>query len=216
MTDAAYCLRETEKERKSLARMSRYKKSGSKTNYVQLRQTNMTHKEWKKMNGAVESVKLNSPMSKGEFRALSKGMRKLYLDSLIKKYNPRAKDVADMLGYSCSGFWYVCNDLYGYQSNPFPNKSGKPSQEWLDFLNPPEPVDILDDQAEDAEPSTVTVKDDAPTVANVPAEPPVMNVNNVEMTANGDPWFIFSKFLSVLDAKTEYNIHISASPKNFG
>ena len=212
MTAAAYCLRETERERKSLARMSRYKKNGSKTNYVQLRQTNMTHKEWKKMNGAVESVKLNSPMSKGEFRALSKELRKLYLDSLIKKYNPRAKDVADMLGYSCSGFWYVCNDLYGYQSNPFPNKSGKPSQEWLNFLNPPAIADTAPDdeaKADDSAESTSAIVDDV-------AAPPVMNVNSIEMSAAGDPWFIFSKFLNVLDAKTEYNIRISATPKNFG
>ena len=155
MTDAAYCLRETERERKSLARMSRYKKNGSRTSYVRLPQTYMTEKEIRKMHGKIETMSLCNKYSKDEFLKFNDDLKKLYIQHLIDQYNPRRKDIAEMLGLSYGGFVRMCRDLFPV--NPFKNegKGAKPTQDWLDFITygkvvskppvveePPKPVEV--------------------------------------------------------------------------
>lgn len=152
MTDAAYCLRQTERERKALARMSRYKKSGSKTNYVRLPQTYMTEKEIRKMHGEIVTISFGKRYSKEEFLKFDNDMRKLYIQNLIDKYNARRKDIANMLGLSYGGFVHMCHDLFPV--NPFKNegKGAKPTKDWLDFvsgkLDEPKPVDDFAPPAE--------------------------------------------------------------------
>lgn len=133
MTDAAYCLRETERERKSLARMSRYKKNGSKTKYVKLPQNNMTESEWKKMNGKIYTLTLSKPMDKAEFKSLTPELQREYLLNLATKYEARQIDVARMFGYSQNGMCVLTHKLLGKDTNPF-RVGKKPSQKWIDFI----------------------------------------------------------------------------------
>lgn len=135
MTDAAYCLRQDERERKSLARMSRYKKNGSKTQYVRLPQTYMTEKEICKMHGEIKTLSLGKKYSKDEFLAFNDDLRRLYVQNLIDNYGARRKDIADMLGLSYGGFVHMCRRLFPV--SPFKNegKGAKPTKEWLDFVD---------------------------------------------------------------------------------
>lgn len=136
MTDAAYCLRQDKRERKSLARMSRYKKNGSKSKYVRLPQTYMTEKEWKKMNGKVYTLTLSKPMSKDEFDALDDSLKREYITNLCEKYNARQIDIRNMLGYSPSSFCVECARLFGKHSEVFKKSRTHraPSEEWLAFI----------------------------------------------------------------------------------
>lgn len=48
------------------------------------------------MNSAVESFKLDRVMDKYEFRSLNDGIKRKYILHLIRKYNARQIDIADM------------------------------------------------------------------------------------------------------------------------
>lgn len=202
MTDAAYCLRETEKERKSLARMSRYKKSGSRTNYVRLSQTYMTEKEWKKMNSAVETFKLDRVMDKYEFRSLTDEFRREYILHLIRKYSARQIDVADMLGYSQNGFWALCKELFGSKS-PFVKGHRHPSKAWLNFINPP-----ANDEVAAPDDGVVPPPDVKPeSIA------PAINGNDYLLESyrvrySGKPMLIFAEVMKVLDPSKDYVIEL--------
>lgn len=208
MTDAAYCLRETEKERKSLARMSRYKKSGSRTKYVHLSQTYMTEKEWKKMNSAVESYKLDRVMDKNKFRSMNDGIKREYILHLIRKYNARQVDIADMLGYSQNGFWSLCKELFGNKS-PFTKGYRYPSKAWLNFINPPanDEVAVPDD-------GVVPPSDVKPDIKPKPVAPAIDGddylLESYRVRYSGKPMLIFAEAMKVLDPGKDYVIQIEA------
>jgi hypothetical protein len=140
MTDEAYCLRETEKERKTLARMSRYKKNGSRTHYVRLPQTYMTDKELAKMNGKIYTLSLSKPMDRKEFKALSDDLKREYILNLVNKHEARQGDIAHMLGYSTNGFWSLCKQLFTPKDYPFSRgRKNDVSPKWLEFIGTNEP-----------------------------------------------------------------------------
>lgn len=208
MTDAAYCLRETEKERKSLARMSRYKKSGSRTKYVHLSQTYMTEKEWKKMNSAVESYKLDRVIDKNEFRSMNDGIKREYILHLIRKYEARQVDIADMLGLSKNHFWSLCKTLFGTKS-PFSKGFSKPSTAWLNFINPPanDEVAVPDD-------GVAPPPDVKPDIKPEPVAPAIDGddylLESYRVRYSGKPMLIFAEVLKSLDTSKDYVIQIEA------
>lgn len=208
MTDAAYCLRETEKERKSLARMSRYKKSGSRTSYVHLPQTYMSEKEWKKMNSAVETLKLDRTMDKYEFRMLTDEFKREYILHLIRKYSARQIDIADMLGYSQNGFWTLCKELFGNKS-PFQKGQRHHSTAWLNFISPPanDEVAVPDD-------GVAPPPDVKPDVKPEPVAPAIDGndylLESYRVRYSGKPMLIFAEALKALDPSKDYVIQIEA------
>ena len=208
MTDAAYCLRQTERERKALARMSRYKKSGSKTNYVRLPQTYMTEKEIRKMHGEIVTVSFGKRYTKEEFLKFDNEMRRLYIQNLIDRYNPRRKDVADMLGLSYGGFVHMCHDLF--PSNPFKNegKGAKPTRDWLDFvsgkLDEPKPVDDFV-----AAPPEVIIEKTPPKVDDAVKDSDPVTLEHLEVRFSGKIAMAFEKVYNMVDADKDYVISIS-------
>ena len=214
MTDAAYCLKQTERERKNLARMSRYKKNGSKTNYVRLPQTYMTEKEICKMHGEIVTVSFGKRYTKEEFLKFDDNMRRLYIKNLIDKYNPRRKDIANMLGLSYGGFVHMCHDLFPV--NPFKNegKGAKPTREWLDFasgkLDVPKPVEDFAPPAEvviEKKPplSDAAIKDMEKVV--VKGED-VTQLDNLRVRFKGKIAMAFEKVYNMVDADKDYIINI--------
>lgn len=215
MTDAAYCFLQDERARKSLARQSRYKKNGSRTNYVRLPQTYMTEREIRKMHGEIVTVSFGKRYSKEEFLKFDDNMRRLYIQNLIDKYNPRRKDIAKMLGLSYGGFAHMCQKLF--PSNPFKNegKGAKPTREWLDFasgkLDEPKPVEdflpppeviiekkppLSDDAIKDME--KAAVKDNDP-----------VTLEHLEVRFSGKIAMAFEKVYGMVDADKDYVINIS-------
>lgn len=207
MTDAAYCLRQTEKERKSLARQSRYKKSGKRTNYVRLPQTYMTEKEIRKMHGEIVTISFGRRYSKEEFLRFDNDMRKLYIQNLIDKYNPRRKDVAEMLGLSYGGFVHMCHELFPV--NPFKNegKGAKPTREWLDFvsgkLDEPKPVEDF------LPPAEVIIEKKPPVTDDVVKDNDPVTLEHLEVRFSGKIAMAFEKVYNMVDADKDYVINIS-------
>lgn len=212
MTDAAYCLRETEKERKSLARMNRYKKSGKRTSYVHLPQTYMTEKEWKKMNSAVESYKLDVVKSKAEFRKLPDDIKREYILYLVQKYSARQKDIAEMLGYSQNGFWSLSKQLFGNKS-PFQKGQLNPTKAWLNFINPPANDEVAAPDDEVAPPPDVK-----PDVKPEPVAPAINGneylLESYRVRYSGKPMLIFAEVMKSLDPGKDYVIQIEAFNAN--
>lgn len=208
MTDAAYCLRETEKERKSLARMSRYKKSGKRTNYVHLPQTYMSEKEWKKMNSTVETYSLDVVMSRAEFRKLPDDIKREYILYLVQKYSARQKDIAEMLGYSQNGFWSLSKQLFGNKS-PFQKGQLNPTKAWLNFINPPANDEVAAPDDKVAPPPDVK-----PDVKPEPVAPAINGndylLESYRVRYAGKPMLIFAEVMKVLDPGKDYVIQIEA------
>lgn len=198
MTDEAYCLRQDERERKTLARMSRYKKSGSRTNYVRLPQTYMTDKELAKMNGKVYTLTLSKPMSKDEFKALTIDLQREYLINLAATYKARQIDVARMFGYSQNGFCVLTHKLLGNKANPFMTGK-KPAKEWLEFIGQTEAPSQADTAVDFVEP--------------VPEEKPkpkdVLAFDSISLRFSGTPADILAaiaKTAVLLDGEKRYHV----------
>ena len=94
MTDFEYDVR----ERKRLANQARHMKRGSKSKKCNLPTDHMTRRQWEKRCGEVMSYQLGVPMTWGEFKTIPADIQALYLNDLIKKYNPSARYLAWMFG----------------------------------------------------------------------------------------------------------------------
>ena len=216
MTDAAYCFSQDERDRKSLARQSRYKKNGSRTNYVRLPQTYMTEKEIRKMHGEIVTVSFGKRYSKEEFLKFDDDMRRLYIQNLIDKYNARRKDIANMLGLSYGGFVHMCRDLF--PANPFKNegKGAKPTREWLDFasgkLDEPKPIEDF------APPTEVIIeKKHEPTPKPLKKKEPAIDGNNLVLESyrvrySGNIVLACADILKMLRHDKDYVINIEVYP----
>lgn len=216
MTDAAYCFSQDERDRKSLARQSRYKKNGSRTHYVRLPQTYMTEREIRKMHGEIVTVSFGKRYTREEFLKFDNEMRKLYIQNLIEKYNPRRKDVANMLGMSYGSFVHMCHKLF--PTNPFKNegKGAKPTREWLDFasgkLDEPKPVEDFAPPAE-----VIIEKKPEPTPEPPKKKAPVIDGDNLDLKSYsvryvGNIMLACADVLKVIRHDKNYIINIDIYP----
>lgn len=182
--------------------MSRYKKSGSRTKYVHLPQTYMSEKEWKKMNSAVEAIKLDRVMNKYEFRLLNDGFKREYILNLISKYNARQIDIAEMLGLSQNHFWGLCKELFGGKS-PFVKGHRHPSKAWLNFVNPPTNGEIAVPNDEVVPPPDVKPEPVAPAI-----DGNGYLLESYRVRYSGKPMLIFAEAMKVLDPSKDYVIQL--------
>lgn len=145
MTNEAYTLVQTQKERSSLNRGARARKCGSRSKSCRLPSDNLTAAQRRKLNGPVETVNPNQPMTYAELSTLSPSLQFLYLDELVSKRKARQQDLIDMLGVSDSTCYKLFRSLPGKLI--FHGKPRHPAPEWLAFIRStspapdPEPID---------------------------------------------------------------------------
>ena len=107
MTDEEYVFRSECADRKRVARGSCNKRShAGKGGRVKMPSDYMTKKERDKMNGEVQSYKLNSPMKWAQFKRMPDDIKREYLSTIMGKYNPQQAALAEMFGISRNT---VCN-----------------------------------------------------------------------------------------------------------
>lgn len=99
MTDEEYVYRQDIKEKAITARSS-YKVGSSRQRRCTLSTDHMTRREWEKMNGPMQTVKLNEPMAWTEFLGLSESLRKQYIQNILDHYDVGAYAIARMFGIS--------------------------------------------------------------------------------------------------------------------
>ena len=162
MTDERFVYNADLRDRKRAAQGARAKKGGSKSRRCPLPSDNLSAAQKRKLNGSVESISLNSPMSWARLRELTPTLQLLYLDHLVNEHKARRVDLMRMLGVSSCTFWRFQQDLPGklvFKGNP-----KKPAPEWERFMavgyqdaanTPPSPPDAQQEAVTVQEPSTV-------------------------------------------------------------
>ena len=97
MTDEKYIFIETERERKRTARGVHNKRShAGRGGRVKTPSDYLSRKERDKMNGDVNTYKLNEPMSWKEFKRMPDDIQSQYLKGIISKYDPDAIAMGQM------------------------------------------------------------------------------------------------------------------------
>jgi hypothetical protein len=97
--DEEYLFYSDARDKKNIARSARNQRThNGKRGRVKLPSDYLTKKELKAMNGAVESYKLNNPMTWAEFKRMPDDLKESYIKLLRKRYNVPDSQIAEMLG----------------------------------------------------------------------------------------------------------------------
>lgn len=82
-------------QKKRIAAGARHRRRGSKSRYCGLPHDNMTQKEWKSMNGNVNTYNLRAPMSWSQFKRLPEDLKHKYIEWLVDTYGITQSLLAD-------------------------------------------------------------------------------------------------------------------------
>ena len=132
MTDERFVYNADLRDRKRAAQGARAKKGGSRSKSCTLPSDALSASQKRKLNGSVESISLNSPMSWSRLRELTPTLQFLYLDHLVNEHKARRVDLCAMLGVATCTFWNLQQKLPGkllFNGNP-----KKPAPEWERFM----------------------------------------------------------------------------------
>lgn len=116
MTDEEYIFRTECAEKKRTARGSFNRLShAGKGARVKMPSDYMTKKERDKMNGEVQSYNLNSPMKWAQFKKMPDDIKREYINSIVEKFDPQQRAIAEMLGVSSWTLNDLCRKHLGIQ-----------------------------------------------------------------------------------------------------
>ena len=162
MTDERFVYNADLRDRKRAAQGARAKKGGSRSKSCTLPSDALSASQKRKLNGSVESISLNSPMSWARLRELTPTLQFLYLDHLVNEHKARRVDLCAMLGVATCTFWKLQRELPG--KLVFKGQPKKPAPEWERFMaagyqdaanTPPSPLDAPQEAVTAPEPSSV-------------------------------------------------------------
>ncbi len=218
MTDEKYLFEQTSRERKRNARGSFAKKGGSRSKRCSLPLDNMTAKQRKELNGAVETINLNKAMSYDEWAKLNLGLKHKYIEALYTMHHARLKDIAMMFGRRENNLvrtfaaYSIDYKALGKKSKAY--KKNTPSPEWESFLansatvsesEPEVGSQPVEEENVAPGPSDAVKHDDsAPTTL----KPIRLDVVSGSINYIGDPYAVFEKALLAIDPSKEYHFQI--------
>lgn len=132
MTDEEYVFRSECADRKRTARGSFNKRShAGKGGRVKMPSDYMTKKERDNMNGEVQSYNLNSPMKWAQFKRMPDDIKREYLSTIISKYNPQQKALAEMFGVSRNTVCFMFKELgIPFRGNVSEARTGRNDEFW--------------------------------------------------------------------------------------
>lgn len=215
MTDAEKMFRQTSKERKN-SRGVWAKKSGSRSKRCSLPSDNLTAKQRKELNGAVETINTMKILSYDEWKVLSKSMKELYLEALFSQHNARVCDVAAMWGHSDVALREYAKrqgiDLARFAAKSRAYKKRSIDESWLAFLENSRAVEIEDLQ-EPVEEENVQQEAPESVKQQLPKGNELLRVISGVLSYEGDPAAIFQKALLALDPSKSYTIQIAYQTK---
>lgn len=134
MNDAEYIFQSESKEKKRIGSNVRYRANRGGSRKCSLPSDNLTPKQWKKMNGEVEMIKLNEKMDWDIFKNLTRGLQREYMQNMTEKYGARQIDIAEMLNVSRPHFNTYCKN--NFPDFKFANTGKKSKDErWKAFIN---------------------------------------------------------------------------------
>ena len=146
MTDERFVYESDIRGKKNIAHQAIHRKNGSKSKKCTLPHDGLSQKQWKELNGPVQTVNLNAPIAWKDFKALSSQMQETYVMNLIRKYDISQVDFAELVGISGP----VVNKYFKGRNIKFgkgkKGRSRKQEDTWIAFV-----CDIPEDES-DAEP----------------------------------------------------------------
>lgn len=98
MTDERFVYESDIRSKKNIAHQAIHRKNGSKSKKCTLPNDGISRKQWKEMNGPVQTVSLNTPITWKDFKALSSQMQETYVMNLIRKYDISQADFSELVG----------------------------------------------------------------------------------------------------------------------
>lgn len=122
-------------QKKRIASGSRYVRRGSRSKRCSLPHDHITEKQWKEMNGEMETFSMKRPMAWSSFKSMSPDLQVEYLQYLITEFNATQGEIADMFDVSRAT---LCKHVKNYASSvkfDMSRRMSKKNQEdWLFFL----------------------------------------------------------------------------------
>lgn len=83
------------------------------------------------MNGEVQSYNLNSPMKWAQFKRMPDDIKREYLSTIISKYNPQQKALAEMFGVSRNTVCFMFKELgIPFRGNVSETRTGRNDEFW--------------------------------------------------------------------------------------
>ena len=191
MTEFDYEVR----DRKQLARASRYVKRGSRSKKCTLPHDGLTKKQLKKMNGGVFVFNLNRPMSWREFRTMSEVSQREYIEGLQSKFNANAPALAEMFGVTGNCVRLYLKEVFGIVGKKGKSMTDAERDAWLDFITAPESPARGPEPEPDPEPEEVS-------------NPTHIDNFIVEFSGMISPESIYNTLRSMLNGRSEGTVTI--------
>lgn len=134
MTDERFVYESDIRSKKNIAHQAIHRKNGSKSKKCTLPNDGISQKQWKEMNGPVQTVNLNAPIAWKDFKTLSSQMQETYVMNLIRKYNISQGDFAELLGISgpTISTYFKSRNIKFRKGRKF--RSKKQEDDWIAFV----------------------------------------------------------------------------------
>lgn len=184
MTDERFVYAQDQKERKRTAAGAKAKKGGSRSKRCPMPSDTLTKAQREKLNGPVEQISLNKPLTYAELKELRPTLRFLYLDHLVNYHKARRVDLQKMLGCSNRTLELLIKALPGRLV--FKSRRRSPAPEWLAFLANAQPAQEATQapEAETQAPAPAEMEN-APQAATKPTPALLAGSITVRATASG-------------------------------
>lgn len=150
------------RDRKSLARASKYKKNGSKSKKCMLPSDRLTDAQLRKKNGGLMVYQTGRPISWQEFKEYPTEMQKEYLEHFAQKHGCNNEMLANMMGVKRDALQAYTHrkGMGGIVSRKPSYETRKAFDEWLESQR--DPVKPAEEVKEPTAPAEKPVKEDKP------------------------------------------------------
>lgn len=196
------------RNKKRIASGSYHIKRGSKSKKCSLPHDHITEKQWKEMNGRMETFSMKSPMGWDSFKAMSPDLQREYLQNLISEFNATQGEIADMFGVSRAT---LCKHVKNYVSSvkfDMSRRMSKKNQEdWLFFLT----GEVQCDTPEASVQSEESCLPDIQVIGETPSDKKRMLLREFTLHFSGHPDVetIRNSLKIMISGSEEVDIHIS-------
>lgn len=150
------------RDRKSLARASKYKKNGSKSKKCMLPSDRLTDAQLRKKNGGLTVYQIGKPIAWDTFKEYPLEMQKEYLKHFANEHNCNVEMLANMMGCKVATLHAYAHrkGLSGIVSRNPSYETRKAFDEWLGSQR--DPAQPAEEVKEPTAPADKPVKEDKP------------------------------------------------------
>ena len=123
-------------EKKRIARMAKYRRSGSKSKKCPMSTDHMTRKQWEERCGELHTYNMNEPKSWDQFKEMPIHIQREYLEYLVKNYNVNATSLGMMFSVRpLTVRRHIEANKLGITFKVGNSMNTKQKNEWLRFLD---------------------------------------------------------------------------------